>query len=317
MGLCGLSLAWHRAAPLMGPAADTAAQLLGLLAAGIFVLLTLASLWRLRLHPQAALEDRRHALRHPFLATVPASLVLLASVGAAQLGPGPALRGLWMLGAALQLAVTAWVLLRWWQAGHGAGTGSSKPWVGVTPVLFIPIVGNVLAPLAGLQLGLGGWATAQFALGALMWPLLVAALAHRLRAHGWWPERLRPSVFILIAPPALVGTGLLELGAPAWAGWLMWAVAAGFAAWAALQLPAISQQPLGMPHWALSFPLTAWASLGLRLAVLPGHAGPALPGVALLAVASLVIAALLLGTVRGLRQGTLLVPEPVATLKPS
>lgn len=309
MGLCGLSLAWHRAVPLMGEAAEHVAQVLGALAATVFVLLAVASLWRARVHPQAWAEDRRHPVRHPFLATIPASLVLLASVGTALLGPGPELQGLWMLGATLQLASTAWVLWRWWQ-----GAQQGKPWPGVTPVLLIPIVGNVLAPLAGFRLGLPGWATAQFALGALLWPPLVLALVQRVKHHGWWPERLRPSVFILIAPPALVGLGLLELGAPAWVGWLLWALALGFAAWAAMQLPAIGQQPLGMPHWALSFPLTAFASLALRLGE-PGH-GPSAPGVALLAVASLVVGALLLGTVRGLRQGTLLVPEPVATLQP-
>jgi len=40
-------------------------------------------------------------------------------------------------------------------------------------------------------------------------------------------------------------------------------------------------------------------------------------GVLLLALASLVIAALLLGTLRGLREGSLLVPEPVAALQPA
>jgi tellurite resistance protein len=309
MGLCGLSLAWHRAVPLMGAASEHVAQALGLLAAGVFAVLAAASLWRARRHPQAWGEDRRHPVRHPFLATIPASLVLLATVGTTQFGPGAALRGLWMLGAALQLGATAWVLQRWWQARQSGG----KHWMGVTPVLFIPIVGNVLAPLAGFDLGLATWATAQFALGALMWPVLVAATLQRVKAHGLWPERLRPSVFILIAPPALVGLGLLQLGAPAWVGWALWAVALGFAAWAALQLPAISQQALGLPHWALSFPLTAWAALSLQLG-LPGN-GPSFPAVALLATASLVVAALALGTVRGLRQGTLLVPEPVATLK--
>ena len=309
MGLCGLSLAWHRAVPLMGEASEAVAQALGLLATAVFVLLAAASLLRLRQHPQAWAEDRRHPVRHPFLAAIPASLLLLATVGTTQFGPGAALRGLWMLGAALQLSTTVWVLLRWWQARQNGG----KHWMGVTPVVFIPIVGNVLAPLAGFELGLGAWATAQFALGALMWPLVVVATVQRVRSHGLWPERLRPSVFILIAPPALVGLGLLQLGAPNWVGWLMWAVALGFAAWAALQLPAISQQALGLPHWALSFPLTAWAALSLRLGA-PGS-GPSLPAVALLATASLVVGALVLGTVRGLRQGTLLVPEPVATLK--
>jgi len=309
MGLCGLSLAWHRAVPLMGEAAGGVSLALGGLAAGLFVVLALASLWRARQHPDAWAEDRRHPVRHPFLATVPVSLLLLATVGTAQFGPGPAPQALWLAGSVLQLAATAWVLLRWWQARQAGG----KHWVGVTPVLFIPVVGNVLAPLAGGTLGFGVWAMAQFSLGLLLWPVLLVALWRRWKGHGLWPERLWPSVFILIAPPAVVGLVLLQLGAPAWAGVLLWLLALAFAGLAALQLPAISQQAMGLPHWALSFPLAAWAALSLRLGA-PGSA-LALPAVALLAAATLVVAGLLLATVRGLRQGTLLVPEPVATLK--
>lgn len=317
MGLCGLSLAWHRAVPLMGEAAGGVSLALGGLAAGIFVVLALASLWRTRQHPDAWAEDRRHPVRHPFLAAVPVSLLLLATVGTAQFGPGPAQQALWLAGSVLQLAATAWVLQRWWLALQAGG----KHWVGVTPVLFIPVVGNVLAPLAGGTLGLGAWAMAQFALGLVLWPALVAALWQRWKRHGLWPERLRPSVFILVAPPAVVGLVLLQLGAPAWVGVLLWLLALAFAGLAALQLPAISQQAMGLPHWAMSFPLAAWAALSLRLGTPGGASGDipgsalALPAVALLAAATLVVAGLLLATVRGLRQGTLLVPEPVATLQ--
>jgi tellurite resistance protein len=309
MGLCGLSLAWHRAVPLMGEAAGQVSLALGLLATGVFVLLAAASLWRARRHPDAWTEDLRHPVRHPFLAAVPVSLLLLATVGTAQFGPGLAQQLLWLLGATLQLVATAWVLRRWWQARQAGG----KHWVGVTPVLFIPVVGNVLAPLAGGALGFGAWAAAQFALGLLLWPLLLVALWRRVKAHGLWPERLRPSVFILVAPPAVVGLALLQLGAPPAAGLLLWLLAGALAGVAALQLHAISQQAMGVPHWALSFPLAAWAALTLRLGT-PGSA-LALPAVALLAVATLVVAGLLLATVRGLRQGTLLVAEPVATLQ--
>ena len=58
----------------------------------------------------------------------------------------------------------------------------------------------------------------------------------------------------------------------------------------------------------MSFPLAAFTALTLRL--MPE--GPlAMAGVALLAATSLLIAALALATVRGLRQGSLLVPEAV------
>lgn len=309
MGLCGLALAWHRAAPLMGNAAGAASLVLGALAAAVFLLLTAAGLWRLKRHPQAWREDWHHPVRHPFVAAWPVSLILLGTVGTALFGPGPLPLVLWMLGCTLQLMATAWVLRRWWTTRAAGG----KHWLGLTPVLFIPIVGNVLAPLAGVPLGQAGWATWQFGLGLLLWPLVLGALRWRLRRHGWWPERLRPAAFILIAPPAVVGLALLQLGAALWAAWAMWFMALGFAGWAAAQWPAIKALPMGMPHWALSFPLAAWAALSLRLA----HPGGLMQAVALalLALASLVVAALVLATLRGLRQGTLLVPEPVATLQ--
>jgi tellurite resistance protein len=63
----------------------------------------------------------------------------------------------------------------------------------------------------------------------------------------------------------------------------------------------------------MSFPLAAFAALTLRIA----PTGPlSLFGVALLALASLVVAALTLATVRGLRDGSLLAPEPVAAIVP-
>jgi tellurite resistance protein len=64
----------------------------------------------------------------------------------------------------------------------------------------------------------------------------------------------------------------------------------------------------------MSFPLAAFAALTLRLAE-PGGLLAVL-GPAALALASLVIAALVLGTLRGLRQGTLLVAEPAPPSPP-
>ena len=69
-------------------------------------------------------------------------------------------------------------------------------------------------------------------------------------------------------------------------------------------------QPFHMGWWGLSFPLAAFTALSLTLAAASGSA--AFTGVAMLAlaVASAVIGWLALATVRGLLQGTLLVPEP-------
>ena len=310
MGLSGVALAWHRAVPLMGEAAALAAQVLGLAAASVFALLAAASVLRASRHPQAWAEDLRHPVRHPFAAAVSVSLILLATLAVALTRVSPAARALWWLGSLSQLALTWWVLARWWRGNQAGGL----QWAGVTPVLLIPIVGNVLAPLAGVPLGHADWAAAQFGIGLMFWPLVVALVLTRIAVAGLWPERLRPAVFIFVAPPAVVGLALLQLGAAPVFAWACWGMALFCLLWAVAQLRAIAAQPFALPHWGLSFPLAAFAALTLRLAT-PGSAMAA-AGIALLALTTLLVAALLLATVRGLRAGTLLAPEPVAAIQP-
>ncbi|HQY48222.1 MAG TPA: hypothetical protein PLK52_10205, partial [Usitatibacteraceae bacterium] len=80
------------------------------------------------------------------------------------------------------------------------------------------------------------------------------------------------------------------------------------------QLRRILALPFAVPHWAMSFPLAAFAALTLRLGA-PGSAIAGL-GILALAAASLVILLLAIATAKGLRDGTLLAPEPVAAIQP-
>lgn len=309
MGLCGLSLAWHRAEPLMGPRAGSVALLVGAAAALVFVLLAAATLLRALHHPQAWAEDRRHPVRHAFIAALPIALLLLATVAVALLGPGPLAAALWWTGCLAQLFVTVWVLARWWR-GTGAG---GLQWAGVTPALFIPVVGNVLAPLAGMPLGQSEWSAAQFGIGLLFWPVVLTLLVVRIAVHGMLPPRLLPTLFIALAPPAVVGLAAMQLGAPPLVGWGLWGVALFTLLWVGTQLRQIAALPFSLPHWGMSFPLAALAALTLRL----GSAGPmAALGLLLLSLASLVVLWLSMATVRGLRDGSLLAPEPVAPIVP-
>ncbi len=310
MGLAGLSLAWHRASWLMGDMAGVAAWGLAGLAAASFVLLVGASAVRARRHLPAWTEDLHHPVRHPFVAAIPVSLLLLAMAAVALLGASPAARALWWLGSLGQLTATVWVAARWWRGNQAGGL----LWVGVTPALLIPIVGNVLAPLAGVPLGHGDWAAAQLGVGLMFWPAVLVLIIVRLATVGPWPERLRPAAFILIAPPAVVGLALLQLGAPVGVAWALWGMAVFCLVWAATPLKAIASQPFGVPHWAMSFPMAAVTALTLRLA--QDNGALVAPAMALLALTTLLVAVLALGTLRGLRDGSLLAPEPVAMIQP-
>jgi len=311
MGLCGLALAWHRAVPLMGEMAGAGALAIGGVAALACAALAVLSLLRWRRYPLTVTEDLRHPVRHAFVAAMPVSLILLATVATALLGPSLPARGVWMAGAAWQFAVTVWVLTRWLKGNKEGGL----VWAGVTPALLIPVVGNVLVPLAGVPLGHAEWSAAQFGVGLFFWPVVLTLLAVRLGTIGLWAERLLPTTFIAIAPPAVAGLAALQLGAPVLVGWAAWGLALFFAAWSASLLQRALSQPFTVTFWALSFPLAAFAALTLRLAASAPGWFQALAMI-LLALSSLVIAALALATVKGLRDGSLLAPEPVASITP-
>lgn len=264
----------------------------------MFAALAAATLLRAWRHPEAWAEDRRHPVRHTFIATLPVSMILLATVAVVQQGASAPVRALWQAGASAQLLVTLWVVARWLR---GSGPGGFH-WASVTPALFIPIVGNVLVPLAGVPLRQADWSAAQFGIGLMFWPVVLVLLVVRIAVHGLWPERLLPTALILVAPPAPILFGL-------------WGMALFSMLWAGTLARRIGRLSFGLAHWGMSFPLAALTALTLHLARPGGLL--ALLGIALLALTTLLVAALLLATLRGLRDGSLLVAEPAAQIHPS
>ena len=315
MGLCGLALAWHQASTLLGDVATAGAVVLAALAGLAALALTVGSVLRWQRYPKAWEEDRKHPVRHVFVATMPVSLLLLATAAHAFSGPSLPVQGVWLAGSVWQFVITLQVLARWLDPSVGGSKPGATFWPGITPALLIPVAGNVLAPLAGVSLGFGAWSIAQFGVGLFFWPLVLALLIVRIGVAGLWPERLLPTTFITIAPPSVVGVVVLQLGAPASLAWVAWGVALFFTVWSAGILKRAISQPFAVSFWALSFPLAAFSALTLRLA-------PAAPGwfqtvaMALLALSSLVVAVLALSTVKGLRDGSLLAPEPLAVINP-
>lgn len=301
MGLCGLSLAWHRAQPWWGPWAVQMSWLLGVLAALILAILLLASVYKAWRFPVAWREDLAHPVRHVFVAAVPSSFILLSTVMVALQGPNPVAQVFWMGGSASLFAVTVWVAQRWLRPGLNAQVF----WSAMTPALFIPVVGNVLPALAGVALGHAEWAAMQYGLAAVLWPVALTLVWVRIGMVGLWPERMLPATFVTIAPPAVLGLSGANLGAPDGLVQMAWAVALFFTLWSMGVARRCAAQPFGMAFWGLSFPLAASASLSLHL-VPDAQAGWAL---AWLIGVSAVFVWLLWRTFMGLVRGDLLQPE--------
>jgi len=315
MGYSGWSLAWHRAGPFFGEAADVVSAVVGVLAALVLAVLLVASVLRAWRYPEALMEDLKHPVRHAFVAAVPVGTMLVATVGVVLMGPSPLLEALWWVGSVGQLVATWWVLGRWLApvAAPAPGTPPALLWPSVTPVLFIPVVGNVVAPLAGVGLGHEVWSVMQMAIGVFFWPVVMALLVARRVGHSPLPDRILPSWFISLAPPSVIGLSLVQFEAPLLWVQAIWGVAAFVLMWLLPLFKRVVAQPFSVPFWALSFPLAAFTSLTLRLAqAMAGQAGGAVMhalAVLLLALTSVLLVWLSLSTVRGLRNGSMLAPE--------
>ena len=310
MGWCGLAQAWLRATDVLGNLALGLSLAAGAVALLIFGILCIACLVRLKVHAAAVRADLKHPVRHAFMATLPISLMLLATLGASlfwnvSLWLDHILRATWLIGSLLELAATVWVLGRWLKPKEEGGL----QWATFTPVLFIPVVGNVLAPLGGVTMGFAPWATAQLGIGLLLWPVLQTLLIVRLVQAGPLPARMSPALFITVVPPSILGLDMLQLHTPMPVVWALWGIGLFFLMWALTQVGVMRKQAFGMGHWGMSFPLAAFTALSLRLSSSPEGAWLQWPAIGLLAITSLVIVGLTLNTWRGLRSGTLLVAE--------
>ena len=310
MGWCGLAQAWLQAPGSSESAATSLTTAAGSVALVIFLVVSVLSLVRWSKYPSAVAMDMQHPVRHPFLATIPISIMLLASLGVAMFwnaseSLNTGLRFAWAGGSLLEIAATLWVTARWLQAKEAGGPS----WNAITPILFIPVVGNALAPLAGLTIGLEPWAMAQFGLGLFLWPVMQTLLVVRWVHVGPLPPRMMPALFIMVVPPSIVGLDLLVMGVALPWVWCMWGLGAFFLALALTQISILRSLPFGMPHWGMSFPLAAFTILTLRLASASDCGWLVLPGYALLGVTTALILWLTLATLKGLQSGVLLSPE--------
>jgi tellurite resistance protein len=243
-------------------------------------------------------------VRHVFVAAMPASWVLMASVGAVHWGFSFWVDALWMLGSAALMVVSWVVVLSWFRSDRS----QDRFWLGMTPALFIPVVGNVLPGLAGVGLGHGVWAGVQFGLAALLWPVAGGLIGWRIRRLGLWPQSLLPLTFITVAPPSVLALSALNFGSPQWVLVGLWCVALLFLCGSAGVARRIVKQTFGMPFWGMSFPLAAFTALSLTLSL--GHVGAQPWALGGLLVVTALISWLMLATLVGIWQGRLLVPEP-------
>jgi tellurite resistance protein len=300
MGMAGLALAWLKAHHLAA-VPEGVGCLIRLLATGIFVLVLALYLAKLARHPDAVRGDWMHPVKLNFFPAISIGLILLAIAWARDL---PAIAPwIWGLGAALHLVFTLAAMSSWIHHARHELKHANPAW-------FIPVVGNILVPIAGVGFAPADVSWFFFSVGVVFWLVLMTIILHRLFFNEPLPARLTPTLFILIAPPA-----------------------AGFLAWVALvdEIDAFARVlyftalfltlllasnalrffrlPFAISGWAYSFPLAAMTLASFEMGARTGTAFYHTLAWVLLAVLTAVVALLSVKTLMAAAKGKICVPE--------
>jgi tellurite resistance protein len=288
MGLSGFTIAWSRAEPILELGFAISPFLLAFTGL-VFLLLTAIYAAKIVKYPQDVLGEIKHPVK---LAFVPSFSIGMLLLSIATLHTAPQISyWLWLIGTVLHLALTLYVISSWihhtkYEIAH------------LNPAWFIPVVGNILVPIAGVVHMPGDVSWFFFSLGLFFWPILTALVFNRLIFHGSLPERFMPTLFIFIAPPAVGFVSWFNLvGELDHFGKVLYFVGLVFTLLLLSQIRYFVRLKFFLSWWAYCFPLAAITIATLLMAKTTGIAFYAMLGGLLLAILSLVVAGLVVRTV--------------------
>lgn len=265
-GLAGLAVCWGYAAQLrLAPA--LVSDLVFAVTAVVWLALLAGYVTQVSRRPGGWHAELAHPVFGPFVALIPIVGMLLA-IG---LLPSSPTAGRWLLG----VFATATVVLAGWLTGQWIIDGLNLDQV--HPGYVLPAVaGGLIAAIGAAAAGWTGLARTFFGLGLLSWLVLESIILSRLYLRGPLPERLRPTLAIEAAPPALAGLaylavthGHVDAVAFAFAGYTLLAVLVQ------VRLVEVYRKLVFTPgFWAFAFPYAAVATFTLHwisYANPPGH----------------------------------------------
>lgn len=300
MGLCGLSLGWHKAEQFYGLSFNLSIWI-GYLALVVYVIICAFYLAKIIRHQAAVIAEFKHPIRLSFFPAFSISLILLGTVF--QFSHVALSQWLWSVGTILHLMFTLYVLNAWinhthFQINH------------INPAWFIPVVGNILVPIAGLNHAPVDVSWFFFTIGLVFWILLFAMVLYRMFFHDPMPERLLPTLFILIAPPAVGFVSYMKLIGELDAFARILYFAALFTTLLLFtQIHRFIRLPFFMSWWAYSFPLAAITVATMTMAEQSSWGLYNGLSLLFLSILSLVLLILIIRTIVAISRGEICVEE--------
>lgn len=216
----------------------------------LFLFLLFGTLYLLKLvfYPAEVKKDFAHRIRINFFSTVSISLLLL-SIAYYTYFPLLAIV-FWWLGTILHTYFTYKTISFWIQHNFEIQH--------FNPAWFIPVVGNILIPIVGVDMVPAPISAFYLASGAFFWIILFTIFFYRAVFHAQLAEKFVPTFFILLAPPAVGFISYIRLAA----SWDMFSVAMLMLAYFFVGVlfflrKSFLKLKFFISWWAFTFPLAA------------------------------------------------------------
>ncbi len=262
MGLSGFALATSAFEKAMSMT-NLLSMIFLWVAGGFFIFYVLAYLLKTIRHREAVMAEWQHPVKISFFPAITISMLLLA-VGCEHIAPVIS-KTLWWIAAPLNLLATLMILTKWMKQDH-------FKMLHMGPVWFIPVVGNVIAPIAGVGIAPMELNWFLFSVGLMFWIILLPIIMNRLFFHDPVPEFLMPSLFIFIAPPAVAFLAFTNLTLNQLSPFaiFLYDAALFFFMLMLFQLNTLRKLPFTLSWWAYSFPVAAITTATYKYGVLSG-----------------------------------------------
>ena len=248
MGLLGLGLVWRQLAEIW-PLWAALAPIVLTIGELVFFFFAILFLLRIVATPRQVWQELSDPSSQNFIATFSIALLL----GSEALRPNfePAARVFFLIGFSVGMAIAAKSVIGW------ILTKVDRQHIG--PTWFLPVVGNLVAPPIAAKMGYVfiGWMVLSF--GLIGWAVLFPLILWRLRQDGEIGLSARPTLFIFVAPPALITSAYIAMASEANMVFPKLTFAIGFVtlAWLLTRARYFISVPFGLSWWSYTFPVHA------------------------------------------------------------
>lgn len=309
MGLGGFTIAVHKAEEILQFNHITSLILLGLTSL-IFIILFISYLIKISLHFEYVKKEFYHPIKLNFFPTFSISLLVLSAAFLSidlpyHLNHLIISKILWIIGTVLHLIFTLYIISIWIHHTHFEIHHINPAW-------FIPVVGNILIPIAGTTHASIEISWFFFSIGLLYWLILFTIIFYRVLFHHPLPEKLLPTLFILLAPPS-VGflsylnlTNATELDQFAK---ILFYNALFLGLLLLVQIPRFVKIPFFLSWWTYSFPVAALTIASFSFYTFINNLFSKIIAFTLIILLFLIILILLFKTIEALLKQTILVED--------